>query len=152
MVLSWEIAGVIDADYRGNVGVILFNHNDSEFTSEIKQSSWKELIEMGDVFQLNEVIVLHNWSVKRSKWLNSSKKMFVFPFFFSNIIDGVMSFRNSMKLFEVQMDLVAVVDSHILSMAILIKSMSYFRYTCLFSSSKSMTTWISSSDIFLIVK
>lgn len=24
-------AGVIDYDYRGNVGVILFNHNDSEF-------------------------------------------------------------------------------------------------------------------------
>ncbi|CAF2444512.1 unnamed protein product [Rotaria sp. Silwood2] len=25
-------AGVIDADYRGNVGVVLFNHNDSDFT------------------------------------------------------------------------------------------------------------------------
>lgn len=26
-------AGVIDADYRGNVGVILFNHNTTEFVS-----------------------------------------------------------------------------------------------------------------------
>ncbi|CAF3059655.1 unnamed protein product [Rotaria socialis] len=25
-------AGVIDADYRGNVGVVLFNHNDLDFT------------------------------------------------------------------------------------------------------------------------
>jgi len=25
-------AGVIDADYRGNVGVVIFNHNDSDFT------------------------------------------------------------------------------------------------------------------------
>jgi len=25
-------AGVIDADYRGNVGVVLFNHTDSDFT------------------------------------------------------------------------------------------------------------------------
>jgi len=33
---SFESAGVIDADYRGNVGVILFNHNDSDFTSKIK--------------------------------------------------------------------------------------------------------------------
>ena len=24
-------AGVIDADYRGNVGVILFNHSDDDF-------------------------------------------------------------------------------------------------------------------------
>ena len=28
------VAGVIDADYRGNVGVVLFNHNDSDFTSK----------------------------------------------------------------------------------------------------------------------
>jgi len=28
------LAGVIDADYRGNVGVVLFNFNDSDFTSK----------------------------------------------------------------------------------------------------------------------
>jgi dUTP pyrophosphatase len=27
-------AGVIDEDYRGKVGVILFNHSDTEFTAE----------------------------------------------------------------------------------------------------------------------
>jgi dUTP pyrophosphatase len=27
-------AGVIDADYRGNVGVILFNHSDEDFQIE----------------------------------------------------------------------------------------------------------------------
>ncbi len=32
-----EIAGVIDADYRGNVGVVLFNHNDSDFISKDKR-------------------------------------------------------------------------------------------------------------------
>lgn len=26
------LAGVIDSDYRGNVGVILFNHSDEDFT------------------------------------------------------------------------------------------------------------------------
>lgn len=26
------VAGVIDSDYRGNVGVILFNHSDENFT------------------------------------------------------------------------------------------------------------------------
>ena len=25
------IAGVIDADYRGNVGIVLFNHSDKDF-------------------------------------------------------------------------------------------------------------------------
>jgi len=29
------LAGVIDADYRGNVGVVLFNFTDSDFTSKI---------------------------------------------------------------------------------------------------------------------
>ena len=29
------LAGVIDADYRGNVGVVLFNFGDSDFTSKI---------------------------------------------------------------------------------------------------------------------
>ena len=33
----FELAGVIDADYRGNVGVILFNHNDSDFTSKTRE-------------------------------------------------------------------------------------------------------------------
>lgn len=33
---------MIDADYRGNVGVILFNHNDSEFTSEMKEKNGLE--------------------------------------------------------------------------------------------------------------
>lgn len=38
--LAWKFfidvgAGVIDADYRGNVGVILFNHSDADF--EVKQ-------------------------------------------------------------------------------------------------------------------
>lgn len=28
-------AGVIDEDYRGNVGVILFNHSDSDFTVKV---------------------------------------------------------------------------------------------------------------------
>ena len=37
MGLSLQIAGVIDADYRGNVGVILFNHNDSDFISKRKK-------------------------------------------------------------------------------------------------------------------
>lgn len=27
-------AGVIDEDYRGNVGVVLFNHSDQDFQSE----------------------------------------------------------------------------------------------------------------------
>lgn len=26
------VAGVIDSDYRGNVGVILYNHSDDDFT------------------------------------------------------------------------------------------------------------------------
>jgi dUTPase len=29
------LAGVIDADYRGNIGVVLFNFSDSDFTSKI---------------------------------------------------------------------------------------------------------------------
>lgn len=28
-------AGVIDYDYRGNVGVILFNHSDQDFTVKV---------------------------------------------------------------------------------------------------------------------
>jgi len=51
-----EIAGVIDADYRGNVGIILFNHNDSDFISKIKDfffiNNWLEfdsiLVKRGD--------------------------------------------------------------------------------------------------------
>ena len=27
-------AGVVDEDYRGNVGVVLFNHSDTDFKSE----------------------------------------------------------------------------------------------------------------------
>ena len=34
-VFLFSIGGVVDADYRGNVGVILFNHNDSDFISTI---------------------------------------------------------------------------------------------------------------------
>jgi dUTPase len=30
----FKLAGVIDADYRGNVGVVLFNYSDSDFTSK----------------------------------------------------------------------------------------------------------------------
>ncbi len=31
---NFAVAGVIDADYRGNVGVILFNHAKVDFTGE----------------------------------------------------------------------------------------------------------------------
>lgn len=39
------LAGVIDADYRGNVGIVIFNHNDSDFTSKIQKNSFKFLFE-----------------------------------------------------------------------------------------------------------
>jgi dUTP pyrophosphatase len=31
-IYTFIIAGVIDEDYRGNVGVLLFNHSDKDFT------------------------------------------------------------------------------------------------------------------------
>ena len=37
--LAFGIAGVIDADYRGNVAVVLFNHNDSDFISKTQTYS-----------------------------------------------------------------------------------------------------------------
>ena len=32
-------AGVIDADYRGTVGVVLFNHSETDFQSKIRINS-----------------------------------------------------------------------------------------------------------------
>ena len=35
-------AGVVDEDYRGNVGVVLFNHSDTDFKSESNRlCAWK---------------------------------------------------------------------------------------------------------------
>ena len=49
------LAGVIDADYRGNVGVVLFNFSDSDFTSKIQFAF--ETIRILFLFQLRKVIV-----------------------------------------------------------------------------------------------
>lgn len=32
------VAGVIDQDYRGNVGVVLFNHADQDFEGKLQNS------------------------------------------------------------------------------------------------------------------
>lgn len=32
------VAGVIDQDYRGNVGVVLFNHADQDFEGELQNA------------------------------------------------------------------------------------------------------------------
>lgn len=37
-------AGVIDADYRGNVGIILFNHSDTDFKSTIRSGNSARLV------------------------------------------------------------------------------------------------------------
>jgi len=51
-------AGVIDADYRGNVGIILFNHSDSDFTikrgDRIAQLIC-EKIEMADLVEADKL-------------------------------------------------------------------------------------------------
>ena len=55
------LAGVIDADYRGNVGVVLFNFGDSDFTSNILFLSWTvKLAFFFSLSQLKKVIELLN--------------------------------------------------------------------------------------------
>ena len=51
-------AGVVDADYRGNVGVILFNHGDADFV--VKQGDRVaqlilEKVDMAQVFEAPEL-------------------------------------------------------------------------------------------------
>ena len=38
-------AGVIDEDYRGNVGVVLFNHGETDFQGRIFGESKKHMID-----------------------------------------------------------------------------------------------------------
>ena len=49
----FEIAGVIDADYRGNVGIVLFNHNNSDFISKMSN------------YYYELVMILYNFSQTR---------------------------------------------------------------------------------------
>ncbi len=51
-------AGVIDSDYRGNVGVILFNHSDQDFpvkTGDRIAQLILEKIEIADVQEVKEL-------------------------------------------------------------------------------------------------
>jgi len=48
-------AGVIDADYRGNVGVILFNHSDKDFKVEIGDRIAQLIIERIELPHVQEV-------------------------------------------------------------------------------------------------
>lgn len=38
IVNVYFVAGVIDQDYRGNVGVVLFNHADQDFEGKLKNA------------------------------------------------------------------------------------------------------------------
>lgn len=49
-------AGVIDADYRGNVGVILFNHSDSDFQVKVGDRVAQLILERIAIAEVEEVV------------------------------------------------------------------------------------------------
>ena len=51
-------AGVVDADYRGNVGVILFNHGDKDFAVEPGDRVAQLILEKVDMAMVTEVTEL----------------------------------------------------------------------------------------------
>ena len=48
-------AGVIDQDYRGNVGIILFNHGDSDYAIEQGERIAQLILEKIEIVELQEV-------------------------------------------------------------------------------------------------
>ncbi len=53
-------AGVIDGDYRGNVGVILFNHSNNEFLVNVGDRIAQLILEKYEVAEMIEVDSLQN--------------------------------------------------------------------------------------------
>lgn len=49
-------AGVIDADYRGNVGVILFNHSDTDFQVRVGDRVAQLILERIAIAEVEEVV------------------------------------------------------------------------------------------------
>jgi dUTP pyrophosphatase len=51
-------AGVIDPDYRGPVGVVLFNHSEKDYKIEVGDRVAQLILEMAKVVQVEEVQTL----------------------------------------------------------------------------------------------
>ena len=107
---------MIDADYRGNVGVVLFNYGDADFTSEIficeevrVLSFCFILVKKGDrIAQLIcEKIEMADLIEEQVCFCVSIILIYCFIYY-----------RNLTILCVVQMDLVVLVDPHILPMAV----------------------------------
>lgn len=62
-------AGVIDADYRGAVSVLLFNHSDKDFQGAFFRPRGLLGMEHAFLFQSRKATVSRNSSLKKSKCL-----------------------------------------------------------------------------------
>jgi deoxyuridine 5'-triphosphate nucleotidohydrolase len=76
--LSWKKhidvgAGVIDRDYRGNVGVVLFNHGEEALNSEKTATCFALSTEADCISQSNAAIASPNSSSSDTKWRTWSK-------------------------------------------------------------------------------
>lgn len=59
IILSCILAGVVDADYRGNVGVVLFNHADDDFKIQKGDRIAQLICEKILIPEILEVKVIH---------------------------------------------------------------------------------------------